>query len=211
MLYLYKDNLMQTFITDFDFYTSASNLNRQHLQANIYEGIHILASLLDVNDKLVNPKRNVKNHPASKLWVGYEQWLLEYITNHIDLWENKGYRVNINAKNYLIIFEEIKKIKINEPFPNWITDELIQTHRSVLIQKEIEKEKELKTQIENLEDAGIYDEKDIEIKNIFLNDIKINMKKIEKLNHYRNLWPDCPVNLKMRYDWKENLENTIHI
>jgi hypothetical protein len=67
---------MQTWLTDSDFSLSASNLDTKRLNAQIYEGIHILSSLLDVNDKLINPKRNVKNHPASKLWVGYQKQLL---------------------------------------------------------------------------------------------------------------------------------------
>jgi hypothetical protein len=89
---------MQTWITDKDFYKSASNLSRQHLQAQIYEGIHILASLLDVNDKLVNPKRNVKNHSASKLWIGYEVKLLNYIMIHIREWKiNRNYKCAVNC------------------------------------------------------------------------------------------------------------------
>jgi hypothetical protein len=97
---------VQTRITDKDFYKSASNLSRQHLQAQIYEGIHILASLLDVNDKLVNPKRNVKNHPASKLWMGYELNLLNYIMIHIREWKiNRKYKCPVNEKNYYIIHD----------------------------------------------------------------------------------------------------------
>lgn len=57
---------MQTFITDKNYSISASNLDNKRLGAQIYEGIHILASLLDVNDKLVTPKRSVKNHPVAK-------------------------------------------------------------------------------------------------------------------------------------------------
>jgi len=195
---------MQTFITDYDFYKSASNLDTKRLGSQIYEAIHILASLLDVNDKLVNPKRNVKNHPAAQLWAGYEQWLLEYIMSHIDCWEDKGYNININAKNYLILLREIRKMNFNQIPPSWITDELIQTHRSVLIQKEIEKEKEIRERIENLEDAGIYDESDTEVKEFFLEDIKKDLRKLKNIDHYRNLWPDCSTDLKIHYDWRLN-------
>lgn len=47
---------MQTWITDKDFFKSAANLDRRRLGAQLYEGIHVLASLLEVNDKLVTPK-----------------------------------------------------------------------------------------------------------------------------------------------------------
>jgi hypothetical protein len=162
-----KENIMQTWITDKDFYKSAVNLNRQHLQANLYESIHILASLLDVNDKLVNPKRNVKNHPAAKLWEGYEDALFYYIDAHIVAWLNIGYKCNINKANMRFIYAVMKDNKYSyfqNKISNWITDELIQTHRSVLIQKEIKK----------------------------------------KVNHYQNLWPNCPNDLKMKYDWRRN-------
>jgi hypothetical protein len=174
---------MQTFITDKDFYKSASNLTRHHLQANIYESIQILASLLDYNNKLVNPKKNVKNHPAAKLWKDYESQLLLYIDIHIREWEKRGYKTNINYHNHSILFHQLNmwgrlgECGIKIP---WITDELIQTHRSVLIQKEIEKEKKDKNKIKP-QSIGWYN---------------------EQYRHYRNLWADCPINLQMRYDWR---------
>jgi hypothetical protein len=133
---------MQTWITDKDFYKSASNLDTRRLQANIYESIQILASLIDCSDKLVNPKRNVKNYPQAKLWKGYERELYIYIGKHILVWEQNKYKYDystITYRNYeFIIFNKLVELNIM-PFlikiPKWITDELIQVHRSVLIQK----------------------------------------------------------------------------
>jgi hypothetical protein len=124
---------MQTWITDYDFYKSASNLDTKRLGSQIYEGIHILASLLDVNDKLVNPKRNVKNHPAAKLWIGYEKELLFYIHEHLWFWFGKNYSSIINYENYKILLHVLGWCSAKTL--NWITDNLIQTHRSALIQK----------------------------------------------------------------------------
>lgn len=144
---------MQTWITFKEFSESAQMLDRRRLGANIYESIHILASLQNVSDKLVTPKRNVSNHPASKLWKGYEGNLACYILCHIQEWESRGYKCPTNREN-------LNRIAMNlSPFsPDWITDEVIQTHRSVLIQK--------------------------------------------NPDHYRPLWPDCPDDLEMAYDWR---------
>lgn len=195
---------MQTFITDFDFYKSASNLNRQHLQAQIYEGIHILASLLDVNDKLVNPKRNVRNYPQSKLWVGYEKELLYYIDCHLSEWFDRKYKLGINVQNFKMLIGIIdkqisyKEFIFNLECPSWITDELIQTHCSVLIQKEIKKEKELKKELKNNEIEMITNYG----WSIYISENNKIHRKIKENYHYRNLWPDCSRNLKMRYDWR---------
>ena len=143
---------MQTFITDKDFYKSAANLDTRRLGAQMYESIHILASLLDCTDKLVNPKRNIKNHPAAQLWERYEQELFYYITSHIYIWVNiRKYESKISRMN-LKILEIYNANKLNffkeynpeyPKYPYWITDELIQVHRSVLIQKKSEYYKKL--------------------------------------------------------------------
>lgn len=131
---------MQTWITDSNFLKSAKNLDKKRLHSQIYEGIHILASLLNCNNKLINPKRSVKNHPAAKLWSGYENELFNYIDIHMAVID-PCYIIknNINTLNLLLLVD-IGKFHINEQFviPNWITPELIRVHRSVLIQKKPE-------------------------------------------------------------------------
>jgi len=130
---------MQTWITDFNFLKSAKNLDRKRLQAQIYEGIHILSSLLNVNDKLVNPKGSVKNHPVAKLWENYENELFNYIDIHMAVID--PYYIeknNINTLNFLLL-ADIGKFHINEQLIiPWITPELIRVHRSILIQKKPE-------------------------------------------------------------------------
>lgn len=187
---------MQTWITDKDFYKSAGNLNRNHLAAQIYEGIHILASLLDYTDKLVNPKRNVKNHPAAKLWIGNEKELLIYICDHLNNWIDRGYKTSINTKNYLYLrslFNPVDFTYDKYRLPLWITDELIQTHRSVLIQKEIGKEKNIKQIMVKYLSKGINGQEEY---------FKKWAKKYKEINHYRNLWPNTPTNLSMNYNWR---------
>jgi len=124
---------MQTFITDYDFSKSAKNLDRKRLGSQIYEGIHILASLLDKNEDLINPKRDVSNHPAAKLWIGYERELMNYIKVHMVEWADRGYSSDINIGNYLMLAAYILPF---DNVPYWVTDELIETHRSVLVKKD---------------------------------------------------------------------------
>jgi len=134
---------MQTWITDFSFSKSAQNLDNKRLHTQIYEGIHIFASLLDINNKLVNPKRSIKNHPTAKLWKGYELNLWIYIYFHRMEWKNRGYKNTITEKNIMIIVKYLYKFNDNNLAykngnPDWITEELVTTHRSVLIQKKPE-------------------------------------------------------------------------
>jgi len=131
---------MQTFITDFDYNKSAKNLDRQRLGSQIYEGIHILSSLIGVNDQLVNPKRSVINHPVAKFWAGYEFDLLAYIASHMLEWYDRGYKSDINSRNYEMIYSVIyddTSILKTESNPK-ITPDLIKLHKAVLIQKKPE-------------------------------------------------------------------------
>lgn len=134
---------MQTWITAYNFLASAKNLDTKRLHSQIYEAIHILASLLDVSNKLVNPKRSVKNHPVAKLWAGFEIDLWKYIMCHKIEWVKRNYKYEntINQKNYLFITnllqDKIKRYDFSDQ-PIWITDELILIHRFVLIQKKPE-------------------------------------------------------------------------
>lgn len=203
---------MQTWITDKDFYKSATNLDKKRLHSQIYEAIHILASLLDCTDKLVNQKRNVKNHPSSILWLGYEVELLCYIHYHIRVWQQLKHKTKINNKNFNKLVYRLN-YDIRKPYnhnsPPWITDELIMTHRSVLIQKEIEREIDLEVKKGQFISVNYYydftrtpeENKTRRSKNdLYLE--KIN-KKIAANYHYRRLWTDCPINLSMRYDWRK--------
>jgi len=118
---------------DRNFNTSASLLDSKRLGSTIYESIHILASILHKNMDLVNPKRDVSNHPASKLWIGYERELGAYIYAHIEEWCNRGYKTDVNLKNYHIITSGLGRGIYH--IPKWISNELIETHRNVIYRK----------------------------------------------------------------------------
>jgi len=202
---------MQSWIVDKDFYKSASMLDTKRLQANIYENIHILASLLYVNDKLITPKRSVINHPNAKLWVGYERELLCYIAIHLDEWMiSKKHKSEKNLQNFHFLrglFSGMEYLTIDQcqKYLNnvkWITEEFIQRHRAKLIQKEIDKENKLLKMKESISwiksFANEYELKAHKMKMEALD------KKIANNYHYRNLWYNCKINSNntgMRYNW----------
>ena len=127
---------MQTWITDIDINKSASNLHWRHLNAQIYEGIHILSSLLNINDKLVTPKRSVINHPATMQWKGYEKELYHYILIHCKHLKSYGtdkYYETITYKNMKLI-EGYINTSAKLKYPDWFKIH-IPIHRSNLVLK----------------------------------------------------------------------------
>jgi len=141
---------MQSWILDHNFYVSASMLDRNRLQANIYENIHGIASLLGINNQLVNQKRSVANHPNIKRWSGYLGYYFHYICVHIDEWVSRGYKNDINKRNMDIIFNHrntqilIEVYRSEYTIPNWITDDLIKEHKQILYKKDPEYYKQFK-------------------------------------------------------------------
>ena len=129
---------MQTFITDRNFSKSAENLDVRRLNAQVYEGIHILSSLLDVNHKLVNPKRSVLNHPITRMWKGHEESLLFYIAIHLREKRRRGHKLSgtINFQNYIFLCGLISMKQIDSP--EFITDELIKEYKKKLYEKDSE-------------------------------------------------------------------------
>lgn len=135
---------MQTWITDKNYRISASNLDNKRLGVQIYEGIHVLSSLLNINDKLVNPKRSVVNHPVAKFWKGYELDLLNYISIHMDEWLKRGYTTQINIQNYriLVYFISLNLKYMFNCSNHKMNEDLIKLHKQILINKKPEYYKE---------------------------------------------------------------------
>jgi len=96
---------VQTFLVTRDFHQSARCLDPKRLFSQIYEGIHILASLRDMESQLVNPKRNVAGHPIARMWEGHEPGLYSYCLAHYDVWsETHGHQPDsINYQNLLLL------------------------------------------------------------------------------------------------------------
>ena len=118
---------MQTFLTDHDLRVNASNLDRQRLGKQRVEARQIA-------EVLCGWSSGWKRHPAVRMWKGYVGFLLRcYLPPILEEWEGRGYSNEKTSKairnlNAFTAFE-------NEIRPPWITDQLILSHRSNLIQK----------------------------------------------------------------------------
>jgi hypothetical protein len=113
---------MQTFLPYKSFKKSAKALDNRRLGKQRVETLQILKALsID--------SYGWKNHPAVKMWKGYEPALIEYGTEICNEWLLRGFKDTCK--------EKIRAFSNNQSiiYPEWITSDFITTHRSNLIRK----------------------------------------------------------------------------
>lgn len=117
---------MQTFLPYPGFANSARVLDRQRLGKQRVEAYQILRALRGVSTGWVN-------HPATKMWRGYENALCLYGINMCIEWVSRGYKDTLMDKF----------IKLADPDPDalvlppWLGDfDLHASHRSNLLRKD---------------------------------------------------------------------------
>lgn len=123
---------MQTFLPFNTFHQSAECLDNKRLGKQRVECIQILNVLMGV-------KTGWKNHPAVKMWKGYEHCLMVYTMVIISEWKRRGYKDTCMDK----LFELIDRSTAIDPMasledisPPWLHDErVIESHRSNLMRK----------------------------------------------------------------------------
>jgi len=117
---------MQTFLPYPDFKKSAKCLDYKRLGKQRVEAKQIL-NILNGKAKLnKNGKISWENHPAVKMWKGYEKPLTQYMNTMIQEWIDRGY------KNTMEINRSNEKFDL----PPWIGDDrLHSSHRSNLLRK----------------------------------------------------------------------------
>ena len=115
---------MQTFLPYPNLKKSLKTLDSRRLGKQRVEAFQILNILLERTNG-----SGWKNHPAVKMWAGYENALKLYLNKSIKLWVSKGYKNNMK-------FEVIEgKIR----FPPWFGNtEFHASHRSNLLRKNVE-------------------------------------------------------------------------
>ena len=119
---------MQTFITDFDLEKSAKNLDNKRLGKQRIEAIQIAKILIE------GENYRWKNHPAVLMWKGYEAFLVKkYIKAILKEWNSREFSNTKSLKDYRRLYRLVFHMEIIKP--DWITAELIKSHRSKLIQK----------------------------------------------------------------------------
>lgn len=116
---------MQTFLPYEDFVESAKVLDRQRLGKQRVETLQIMKALH-------TPSYGWQNHPAVKMWRGYEWYLMKYQEAICNEWTSRGYKDTCLEKTRDLMAGQV----INTKRPDWLgNDELHRSHRSNLLRK----------------------------------------------------------------------------
>ena len=100
---------MQTFLPFPNFYRSVEVLDYRRLGKQRVETYQILNILLGRTDS-----KSWSNHPATKMWTGYEEALKVYQNYTIDEWVRRGYKNNM--KHEIVDWKRLE-------MPHWFGDE----------------------------------------------------------------------------------------
>ena len=118
---------MQTFLPYPTYSQSAHVLDRQRLGKQRSESLQILRTLVGLTS-------GWSNHPAVRMWRGYESALATYTWIVCAEWRNRGYKDTVKDK-VLDLTEEFN-IRSGPLYPPWLTDSpLCSTHRAALLYK----------------------------------------------------------------------------
>jgi len=117
---------MQTFLPYTDPKKCAQVLDNKRLGKQRVECVQILNALL------IEGKKGWGNHPAVKMWRGYEAFLCKvYLKEIMDEWIRRGFDNTKCGQHYIKFCNMLG----NPIAPNWLNESLCITHRSRLIQK----------------------------------------------------------------------------
>jgi hypothetical protein len=116
---------MQTFMPYADYRETAWILDRQRLGKQRVEAYQILLALTG------KPSRWI-NHPATKMWAGYEIELCNYAMTMCSEWINRGYKDTLFPR-----FDAFRSSGWRDNGrPEWVVnDDLLISHRSNLVRK----------------------------------------------------------------------------
>ena len=114
---------MQTFLPYDDFVLSLDCLDYRRLGKQRVESMQLLNAMITT--------AGWYNHPATKMWRGYEKALTEYMNLSIILWKDRGYKNTMKIVDVGDIDED--------EYPPWFGDERVHaSHRSNLLRKDPE-------------------------------------------------------------------------
>jgi hypothetical protein len=119
---------MQTFLPDESFVKSAYYLDNKRLGKQRVECLHILKAL-------TTPEYGWQNHPATKMWRGYEHALAIYAVAICDEWERRGFKDTCREK----IINILMTLPFKDTKPKWLGDDRVHaSHRANLKRKDPE-------------------------------------------------------------------------
>lgn len=115
---------MQTFLPYNDFRKSAQVLDRQRLGKQRVETLQLLKALAGETKGWVN-------HPAAKMWRGYENALVIYGVAMCDEWISRGYKDTCRDK--ILAYRNYDTAVV---VPKWLgREDFHESHRSNLLRK----------------------------------------------------------------------------
>ena len=128
---------MQTFLPYKDFSKSAKALDNKRLNKQVLECYQILKVLHNPD-----PHAGWRNHPAVKMWRGYEGSLHKYTLDMISEARNRGIKTDTNEANISAI-ALVQSSNWNDSLPKWFNDKTIiakvtTTHKANLYRKDPE-------------------------------------------------------------------------
>lgn len=133
---------MQTFIPYEDIDQSVKCLDDKRLGKQRIEAIQIARALLGLSNGWIN-------HPAVKMWKGYESFLIHvYLRKVMDEWTRREFK-NIKCEAH---YQQLKLLVQYNPIkPYWINREFCLRHQSNLLRKKYEYYKNYFSVKDNLE------------------------------------------------------------
>jgi len=127
---------MQTFLPYQDFKKSLDCLDNKRLGKQRVEALQIL-------NTLTGKSQGWKNHPAVKMWRGYEVALEYYKNLAIQEWEDRGFNNSMwrtfeFVSDMCLICGHNPRIDTDYAvsIPHWLTPEFCSSHRSSLLRKD---------------------------------------------------------------------------
>lgn len=117
---------MQSFLPYTDFRQCALVLDRQRLGKQRVECLQIL-------NTLTGRSTGWQNHPAVRMWRGYEAPLFGYALTICREWISRGYKDTCTDK--LLDMAHADDIRPSQRAPRWITPALTLSHQSNLLRK----------------------------------------------------------------------------
>jgi hypothetical protein len=119
---------MQTFVSEDTFYASVRVLDRQRLGKQRVETLQIMKALAGLSKGWIN-------HPATRMWRGYERALLDYQNATCNEWLRRGYKDTCFTKT-VRVFAEHFNTNVGVALPHWWGDNRVHdSHKSALVFK----------------------------------------------------------------------------
>ena len=120
---------MQTFLPSADFAASAASLDRMRLGKQRVEAFQILKALVAPSGS------GWRNHPAVKMWRGYEGALVQYTHAICGEWKRRSYKDTVEGKVSDLAATHGINI-VNPVMPPWLgRPDLHLSHQSNLVRK----------------------------------------------------------------------------